>query len=703
MQTTDVDHTVDSCGSTRDASSLATPKGDTESLAWGHQTLMPGRPETFFVYKGVRHTSLDKLLEVVGQYTPHAVPVSVSVDVLRSTVRDLYRQYSEARTGLKVHEFKGLAISLAAELGMDPLKFDSFSIIFYRFDIDGNGLVDENECVMVAESMLRHYREATTPLFPSGKVSMIDLDFKNIEDHYELSEKLGAGGMGAVYLARERSTGQQRVVKFYDKKSANVPVDEIREEFGLLKSLDHPRIQRLFDIFEDRSNVYVVSEPYLGGDLTDLVEKAMDNGVYVTAGWLTKIMYQVLLGVGYLHSRYIMHCDLKESNIMIASADDWREPAVKVIDFDLARNFVVQGSAGGTAGYMPPEVWTHGLWTAKGDVFALGVIIYQLFSHGTRCFDGIGDDAVMKATLEDSPNLEKITDAWRRCADLKPLVEQMLRKDFRERPIVKDCLEHTFFTSRVKKEDDDDEDSRISDEFIASLGAMRQRTNLQRAILADIAARVNLAELRELNDVFSSMDVDNDGTLTADEVRRSLGAHMDAEGVEQAVSKLVGPDGRVSYTTFMGQLLASQAAEENRLLWREFTELDSDGTGFLTRSEIAELLKRPALAQVMGCRSVSDLMALMDANGDDQVSFEEFTRAICREEAKIQETKGMPTEGFEVDQQLEYKSPSFGSWISCRVISRNVSGSVQIDCKPGYWMKRQEQARKLRLPALGEE
>ncbi|CAK8985216.1 Putative cysteine-rich receptor-like protein kinase 30 (Cysteine-rich RLK30) [Durusdinium trenchii] len=68
-----------------------------------------------------------------------------------------------------------------------------------------------------------------------------------------------------------------------------------------------------------------------------------------------------------------MHCDIKEPNVMISRDADWNEPNVVVIDFGLARDFK-KGSTGvmGTPGYMPPEVWTHGVWTIFGDVFSLG-------------------------------------------------------------------------------------------------------------------------------------------------------------------------------------------------------------------------------------------------------------------------------------------------------------------------------------------
>ena len=62
--------------------------------------------------------------------------------------------------------------------------------------------------------------------------------------------KLGQGGQGAVYLAADRVSQQKRVVKFYDKGCANAPVEDIVDEFKLLTALDHPKIARVYDVFQ---------------------------------------------------------------------------------------------------------------------------------------------------------------------------------------------------------------------------------------------------------------------------------------------------------------------------------------------------------------------------------------------------------------------------------------------------------------------
>ncbi|CAJ1350095.1 unnamed protein product [Effrenium voratum] len=223
--------------------------------------------------------------------------------------------------------------------------------------------------------MLRVYRDLQrlgSPDF-SGDLAAESIPFRQLEGAFALQQKLGQGGQGAVYLAADRVSQQKRVVKFYDKGCANAPVEDIVDEFKLLTALDHPKIARVYDVFQDHAYIYVVSEPYFGGDLTTAAQKAMQAGVALNQNWLAGILRQVCAGIAYLHSNKCMHCDIKEPNVMISGNTDWQSPNVVVIDFGLARDFR-KGSTGvmGTPGYMPPEVWAKGLWTIWGDVFSMG-------------------------------------------------------------------------------------------------------------------------------------------------------------------------------------------------------------------------------------------------------------------------------------------------------------------------------------------
>lgn len=354
--------------------------------------------------------------------------------------------------------------------------------------------------------------------------------------------------------------------------------------------------------------------------------------------------------------------------------------------------------------------------------------------------------------------MEAITGYWKRCQDLPPLLEMMLHKQFRRRPTVRQCMEHGFFAYRIKNEY---EDENIAPEVVSILSSMNRRNELQRAILADVAGRLNLAELNQINEAFNAMDVDGNGVITGDELSTALKARLSPEDLDKAVKSLVGVDGMVPYTAFMGLLIASKTTEENQLLWREFQALDHQGCGYLGQDEMAQLLKRPEVSRVLAGRGVQQLMEIMDADGDGRVCFEEFRRAFSDSGAvaptprmapvpsspagsaadftatvasappsartsispafsardmpsanaspeeppmvphmpipcSIGVADGLPQ--LRVGQEVEWlQLPATDKWISTKIKAVNPTGAVQLECKVGFWMRREMQVKRLRL------
>eukprot|EP00929_Paragymnodinium_shiwhaense_P032601 TRINITY_DN18048_c0_g1_i2.p1 TRINITY_DN18048_c0_g1~~TRINITY_DN18048_c0_g1_i2.p1 ORF type:complete len:1149 (-),score=302.30 TRINITY_DN18048_c0_g1_i2:247-3693(-) len=449
------------------------------------------------------------------------------------------------------------------------------------------------------------------------------LPSKDVHKEYDLGEKLGAGGQGTVFMAHEKGTGYARVVKFYSKKNAEVPPSEdAKKEFLLLKEFDHPKIQRLYDVFEDHENVYVVGEVYSGGDLTTLVEKVKRANVQVTHLWLMRALRQVLQGVQYLHSKNVVHCDLKEQNAMVTRDDEWSDPHIVVIDFGLSRHFrdSVSGACG-TPGYIPPEVWQEHPWTAKGDVFSLGVMIFQICS-GEQCFHGNDIQELCEATLRDPPTRSEGWQTVQSFVHLPELMFEMLNKDPEKRPTVQHSLDEAFFCmdpGRIGR-------TPLPQGIISALSNTGEKDRIRKAVLDDLAARINFTEMQQISDSFQRLDQDNDGSIDPEELRVALAKSGvdDNAALEGMLHRLAGRDGKIAYSTFMGQMLASKAADEQDLLKKEFNKLDSDGNGVLDEREVARLLERPALADVVGNRDVGQLMDFMDLNHDGLISWEEF-------------------------------------------------------------------------------
>ncbi|CAK0794882.1 unnamed protein product [Prorocentrum cordatum] len=142
-----------------------------------------------------------------------------------------------------------------------------------------------------------------------------------------------------------------------------------------------------------------------------------------------------------------------------------------------------------------------------------------------------------------------------------------------------------------------------------------------------------------------TLDTNNDGTITAGKVRSALSGRWTPGDVDRLVSCLLPPGAQeaeeLSYDEFMGALMASQAADEERMLRKLFGEADEQRPGWLGAAEITELARRPAVKRMLGDRPASSLTEEMDLDGDGKVTFQEFCRVVQAE--KPEHSAGRPT------------------------------------------------------------
>lgn len=594
--------------------------------------------------------------------------------------------------GLQCDDMQRLVDALSEELDeSDPRMFGDIERMFWRFEFSGTGIIREEEAVEMTLFILRRYRDALSP--PS--TSCAQLGVKNLSDKLIVGKKLGEGGQSVVRLAKYKSSGKEVVVKMYDKSIPNIPIDNITQEFNLLMSLRHPKIAHVFDIFQDASNVYILQEPYFGGDFTTAVAKASKAGVKVEEQWVSRVMQQVFAGVAFLHSRHVMHCDLKEANVMVANADDWTAPQVVVIDFGLADLFSTGPTLCGTPGYVPPEVWTDRLWTPRGDVFSLGVMMFKIRTGEDPFTEGcLKIDDVRHRTKTLNPEFKLPNGRPRMSRAMMALVSRMLEKDFKKRPGIMSLVDDPWFQTP-------DVGQRIDEEVLGKLMKGQEQARLYRALLADIASRENLAQLRNLNELFIELDCDKNGSISADEVRTVLGPRWEATQVDRLIECLLGDTGEeVNYDEFMGRLIAAREPEESWTLERLFNEVDLNGLGYLSRADIEQLMQRPAVRAVLGNRSAKEVMKEMDTNSDGKISFDEFKFAMRGDKKGHHQFSTLHTVAvWNVGDEAEYMSSTFDRWIPCKLIEVDrATGAVQVDVKAGYWLKGTQIRMKLRQP-----
>jgi len=590
-----------------------------------------------------------------------------------------YRKYASDRGMMRPEGARSFLMSLAMSLGFsNPQQIlGDVEQMFWRFDFSGDGELDELEAFQLVKFVLRRARDR---MMPSNAMRVGQLPRKDLQKEFELLKKLGAGGQGAVYLAKEKTrSGPERVVKFFTKAGAQLALEDLKEEVNILRCLDHPAIARVLDIFEDPQNVYLVAEPYFGGDLTDLMNKAAKHNVQPTHEWLGKIFRQILEGVVYIHDHRIMHCDLKESNVMIANGSDWAAPHVVIIDFDMAKDYSGRRK-GGTPGYMPPEVWQSDLWTPKGDVFALGILFWAVYNRKEGGPFNV-PDAPPYARIQ-LMTLQSHIDASMLPAGLRETTLEMTRKDFKLRPTADKVLKTPYFQQLPAQ-------LPLDPELVKAVDQMGEKKQIQNLLAHELISKENLGQLHNLNSLFQSLDKDNSGTVEVQEAREVLEkAGLNQDQIGKFLSGLLGDKGSVHYTEFMAKLVMAQRGVREEEIGAAFASIDLDGSGTLDVNEVEKLLQQPDAARLLEGRAAKDVIEEMDRNADGVVDFKEFRRAMLGDPNTVMFWKK--------GDAARYLSSSFERWIPCRVEDVDQDkDSVIIDLKPGVWLTPEDMKHRL--------
>jgi serine/threonine protein kinase/predicted ATPase/DNA-binding SARP family transcriptional activator len=219
---------------------------------------------------------------------------------------------------------------------------------------------------------------------------------------YRLERVLSSkGSFGDIWLATDTLLDRQVACKCPKVGSDRDRRERFLAEARMLARLDHPHITQVYDVlFDEREDrVYLVMEHLQGKDLGEMLREGYDLSLEDTL----EIATGVLEALAYAHERGVVHRDVKPQNVMITYA----EPGVKLLDFGLAElgSILQQGSdyLVGTAAYMAPEQVEGQPVDRRADLYAVGMMLYEMVSGGRRPFEGTDEDQVLEAHLHATP------------------------------------------------------------------------------------------------------------------------------------------------------------------------------------------------------------------------------------------------------------------------------------------------------------
>jgi eukaryotic-like serine/threonine-protein kinase len=260
--------------------------------------------------------------------------------------------------------------------------------------------------------------------------------------HYRVLEKLGAGGMGVVYVAEDLRLGRRVALKFLPDDVAGNPaaLERLKREARAASSLEHPNICTIHDIDEADGHSFIVMELIEGETLRDTLSRAP-----ASLEKILEIAIQIADALDAAHARGILHRDIKPGNILVT-----KRGQAKLMDFGLAKRFgepargsvdevsalqtavapeplTDSGATLGTVAYMSPEQARGEPLDARSDIFSFGAVLYEM-ATGRQAFGGSTTAVVFDAILNRAPVAPvRINPALP--AELERIVNKALEKD----------------------------------------------------------------------------------------------------------------------------------------------------------------------------------------------------------------------------------------------------------------------------------
>jgi serine/threonine protein kinase len=258
---------------------------------------------------------------------------------------------------------------------------------------------------------------------------------------YEILEYLASGGMAEIYLARVRGIeGFEKTVVLKRILPKLADDDEVvtmfLDEARLAAGLSHPNVVQIYDIGKEPEGYFFTMEYIHGEDLHTLVRRAAKEGRGLNLGNALLIVAQVAAGLHHAHDKRgadgqplgTVHRDVSPGNVMVT-----HDGTAKIVDFGVAKAVARQtktrsGAIKGTVSYMSPEQARGGEIDRRSDVFALGILLFEL-TTGTRLFRKAHEYAVITQLLN-----EPLPPPSSRRADYPPALERIVMKALQREP-----------------------------------------------------------------------------------------------------------------------------------------------------------------------------------------------------------------------------------------------------------------------------
>ncbi|KAK7253071.1 hypothetical protein RIF29_37477 [Crotalaria pallida] len=457
---------------------------------------------------------------------------------------------------------------------------------------------------------------STTSSSSSSMGRVLGRPMEDVRSTYIFGRELGRGQFGVTYLVTHKVTKEQFACKSIATRKLihRDDIDDVRREVQIMHHLTgHRNIVELKAAYEDRHSVNLIMELCAGGELFDRI---IAKGHYSERA-AANLCRQIVTVVHNCHTMGVMHRDLKPENFLFLSKEE--TSPLKATDFglsvffkpgDLFRDLV------GSAYYVAPEVLRRS-YGPEADIWSAGVILYILLS-GVPPFWAENEQGIFDAILRG--HIDFASDPWPSIStNAKDLVKKMLRADPKERLSAVDVLGHPWMR------EDGASDKPLDIAVLSRMKQFRAMNKLKKVALKVIAENLSEEEIIGLKEMFKSMDTDNSGTITFEELKAGLpklGTKLSESEVRQLMEAAdVDGNGTIDYIEFITATMHMNRVEREDHLYKAFEYFDRDKSGYITMEELESALKKYNMGDE---KTIKEIIAEVDTDNDGRINYDEF-------------------------------------------------------------------------------
>ena len=443
---------------------------------------------------------------------------------------------------------------------------------------------------------------------------------------YKVIQKLGDGAYGTVYLATNLMTKQKVAMKKIDKVKDNEIDDmEIKNEIDILRKLDHPNIVKIIEFYSASKAYYIITDYCSCGELYNQIKFQYNEYQ------LSVLFYQVFSGLYYLHSKNIVHRDLKLENILISEMEPDKKTNkkyfwIKIIDFGTAKIFEKnknEKTVIGSSYYIAPEVLQKN-YNEKCDTWSAGVILYMLIV-GRAPFDGKNDDEIIDNIKKGKFN-DKHKKLLNASSEVQDLVKNLLKVNVKKRFSASDALKHPWFKKFNAKAIYFNIDKEQIIIYLNRLRKYQINSKFQQMVLAFITH--NIPDSKETKDslkIFRMFDTDDDGKLTMNELFNGLINYFDENIIKNEINDIFllldgGNRGFIEYEEFLRATIDQKTLLSEENLVYAFNFFDKGNKGKLSVDKIKKFFVDDKVSEDV----FKSIFNEIDSNEDGEIDFGEF-------------------------------------------------------------------------------